>query len=637
MIVFLHLMRRELADRRYFFPAALAIGFMPYFVAWSAGIRRTDLPEVHAGIARAILVGFLAGVPLVLGSRWLVADFAGGRRGFELARPVPAWVLCGSKLAAFALMIFGGGWLTTLPTKMTALSADLPIVAPFLRGYQGFTWSLAPLAVLGVWVIFTCAQVFSLMIADRSRVSLIDLGTVIVFAVLMGYAYQRGVVFDARSVVFWWLDWILLALAVFGTFSAWRSFQAGSLLDRAHRRHSLAMNLGLLAIGTVTALAAASVVRPDPEKLVRYTLALPNADASRWLIAGEQNLHGFEPMFAADPATGQATYLAPRSRVEGYPWLSADGRRIGFLRDGGRALSVHELDRGLSRSMMRLEGARPAGLTLGVDDRLELAVTLSAPGMLRSFSLEFPIRELAHAENEDLRGHLMPILHRAGSWFDLVVLRQDGQPDEQDRIWTASHFTFDAKSGELRRGETWTYPPGDHPGNASDRNWWREALPLLEAGARFPELATHPYLVALEGGRGVRMAAPPPGNDASSRIRPREWVIFDAANARLGSFKALAGFLPAGEIRPGLLLVGRRPAISETYPRRHEVGAWQTLLVEVPSGRILRVLHGFAPSRNSQSGRKVWLVDRSGTPHDLDSAVAEPRPLLPWHPRSASR
>lgn len=638
MILFLHLLHRELADRRYFFAAALAIGFLPYLVALFARASPEELPDVRAGIARAILLGFLAGVPLVLGARWLIADFATGRRAFELARPVSAGVLCGSKLATHALMIFGGALLTTLPTKMSALSSELPLFANLVQNPEFPFRSLilvAPLVALGVWAAFTAAQTFSLLLADRGRLSLADLFTSILCIALLAFAYRRCVFFDAPTIAFSWLGRLGLGLAALGAFAAWRSIQAGSLVERAHRRHSQAMIPGLLAIGCLTALVAAWILRPDVDKLMRFTLAVPNVDGSRWLIAGEQDWRGFEPMFEADPATRKATYLAPRSRIDGFPWLSADGRRIGHFREAAGTVKIHQLADGEVQGSSTVRWQDPYGTFAEVDDRLELAISSAAPGNLQAFSLESPGQRLAHVESEELRGQLVLILHRTGSVFDIVVHRPDEEKGEA-RTWTLSHFAFEAKSGELRRGESWTCAPGKcQPRILGDPDWWREALPLLEKGVGFSRLARQHQISVLEGGFGAMPAAVvQEAYDVRARIRPREWILFDAANERLGSFDAPPDFRPAGEIRPGLLLVGGAPAKIEIYPHLRDFVSLQTLVVEVPSGRILRTLDGFTPIRHS---RRVWLVDRSGAPYDLESADAEPRPILPWLPRAAAQ
>lgn len=642
MKTFLHLLRRELADRRYFFAGALAIGFMPYVVALVAVSTVEDLTDIRTGIALVILAGYLFGVPLVLGARWLVAEFASGRRAFELARPISAWALCASKLAAIATMILGGALVASVPTAMAAFGPGLslfdnfllnsPLLPPFLF------FLLVSLSVVDIGVVFVLAQISSFLFVARTRQALADFGTLLLFIALLAYAYQRCDHFGALAIASSWLDRLGLALVVLGVYCAWRSFRAGSLFERAHRRHSVAMNLGLLACGAISALAAAWVVRPDAEKLLLYTRAVPNADGSRWLVAGLQDPRGFEPVFAVDPDRRQATYLAPRPHFNGYPWPSADGRRIGFLADRGRSLQLYELQSGAVQPILVGPLGDPQVRVVGVDDRLELMVALDPSGDLRSYSLS-PGRDLARVNVPDVRGSIVSIFHREGSLFNLLVQRENDEHDLLMSSCKATHFVFDAQSGAVRRGNAWSYRPVCKVDSQAEPAWWRQALPLLESGIDFSRLAPHYSLASLSGNRGVMPATVDQRHPYEPiRESKRNWVIFDKENDRLGSFEAHPDFLPVGEIRPGLLLVGRLPEevfVSEHHRRR--IGEWQTLVVDVPSGRILRVLEGFAPVKHPEGGKKVWLVDRMHAPHDLESAEAEPRPILPWLPVLASQ
>ncbi len=56
---------------------------------------------------------------------------------------------------------------------------------------------------------------------------------------------------------------------------------------------------------------------------------------------------------------------------------------------------------------------------------------------------------------------------------------------------------------------------------------------------------------------------------------------------------------------------------------------WTTLLIDTTTGTVLRTLPGFAAHANSTGDGRVWLVGPYGEPFDLESAMAEPRSILP--------
>lgn len=664
MKTFLHLWRRELADQRYFFVAALVTGTLPYLLAALSPVPDNEIADLRTASARAAVVLFFLVAPIALGARWLVAGFADRRRSFELARPLSAWQLCASKLAAILTIVLGGTWLASLPTLMSAFRFDTaaldawlfrtlsaePFAEPwthyqfFLPGYgpAGLGWlvflllAAAGLAFV-VLAILAPVQSLSLVFAERSWRSLVDLGAWLVFAALLAAAADRLRSYAAFGIALSWLAPLLLSICVLGVVGAWLSFRGGALIERAHGRHSLAMNLGLVALGSLAAISAYAATRPDIEKLSSYPFSFPSDDQSHWLIAGTQDPRGFEPAFLVETATGKATYLAPFAHLAGVPRFSADGRRLFMARFAeGRSKESFYLENGVQVSLpgeigwglgyqAELDGE--GKLLVNMEKNFQVGV-YELPGGRRRGLLKIPVDQ-----------GWSQVVHRHGTSFDVLVTLRGRKGGEIE----TRRFRLDAGSLTLEAGETWRFPSDIQPNAYDLETWWNEALPLLDAGMPFEKLARSPRLTALEGGFGVVVAAitetPPHAGYRFTIVSPR--------GEDAGSFEALPRGYPAGEIRPGLLLVGlhRKPDSFEYFIGARGGRLWglspnpplATLVVEVPSGKILRRLEGLTPRKYAAASSRVWLENADGEPYDLAAADAEPQRILPFRPRLAKR
>lgn len=662
MKTFLHLVRRELLDYRLFFVAALAFGLLPYALAPLAAAGPGELPLLRAEIAKFVVLGFFVLTSCMLGARWLIAGFASGQRGFELTRPISAWQLCASKLSANLLLIFGGTWLASLPTFMTAFSFDRAALDAslyqyltndrlttwthyrYLADYGPFGWGLSWNAFVVAAVaaaalaLLALAQTISLVIAGRSARSLADLAALLAFFGLLALAAERLRLYGAVGIGLCWLLPLALLVGGLGIFSAWRAFGAGSLLGEAHRRHSLAMSSGLVLLGALTVGAAQLATRPSLERLESFSLVVPNADLSRWIVSGTQDWRGLEPAFAVDRESGKATYLMPRRDILGMPFFSESGDRVFNYHSGSSvSLQIRPLaDLALTEIPLALHEIELDGMA--VDPGRTFLVAVSTTGELSAQRLNEPGRPAFRLKDPELSGKPTVVVHRQGSRFDLLVYSANGAMKPESRIWTVRQFAFDAATGELRPLESRTFPQGFWPPGGNGSNWWQVALPLMDAGFPFSQLAASRRLVALAGGRGAMQLEG--ANDAGGETA--DWRIFDAQGETLGTFQIAKGAVPVGEIRPGLLLVGTSPIAGVP----HHLSSWiwwmqenperfRTLVVEVPSGRILRQLQGFAPVKYPGAGDRVWLIDQNGEPYDLAAADAEPQRMLPFRPLAA--
>ncbi len=641
MKTFLHLVRRELIDHRLFFAAALLAGFLPYLLASLAASSGHEVADLRPDFARGAMIAFFLVAPFLLGLRWLSAGLANGRRAFELARPIGAWQLFASKLSGILLVVLGGTLVTSLPTFLTAFRVDSVsshwlelLLATLANGIRGaMPWTFSFLAI--VLTSLTLGQSISFLLVGRSWRSLIDLGSWIFFALLLALAVSRLREYDATRLGITWLPLLLLSFCALGLASAWRSFQGGALVENVHGRHSASMSIGIVAIGLLALTTAYGSTRPDIGKLPRFSVALPSDDGSRWLVAGRQNPRGFDPAFLVDAGGGKASYLQPY-----YPSslrFSADGRRLlvaPFGRGGTGVKFFHSTEEPpttLPVSVGPLGGTAQTNADLSLLVQLEKAnqaVVYELPSARRLGQVSLPVSE-----------SFTQVIHRQDDSFDFIATRRvAGSWDIEAR-----RFHFDASRLALEEGETWRFPPGVLLDSYYLETWWYEALQLLDAGVPFDQLASSAQLTALAGDYGVLLG---PATELRKRGESKNFRIVDARGKEVGSFDVRSNGYPVGEIRPGLLAIGFEHRVnlfeylsyfanSDYYSTQSS--AFETLLVEVPSGRIVRKLQGFTPRKFVVASKKVWLENRHGDPFDLAAADAEPQRVLPFRPLSAER
>lgn len=640
MKILLHLMRRELIDLRLFLAAALLAGFLPYLLASLAASSGPEVADLRADFARGTMIAFFLVTPFVLGIRWLSAGLANGRRAFELARPIGAWQLWASKLSAILVVVLGGTLATSLPTFLAAFRADVVtshwlelLLARLANGIPG----VVPWTFLSLYIVLTSltvGQSISFVLTGRSWLSLLDLGSWVVFATLFALAAGRLREFGATDLGITWLPTILLVFCAIGLDAAWRSFQGGSLVEGVHGRYSASMSFGLLALGLLLLASAYASTRPNIAKLSRFSVALPSDDFSRWLVAGVQNQRGFEPSFLVDAAAGKASYLGPHQPT--FFRFSADGRQLLVAPFGERRTGEAKVLRSaeeppipipVSVGWLGSSSQANGDLSLLVQlEKVNRAVVYELPSGRRLGQVSLPVSE-----------GWTQVIYRQGNDFDFIATRR--LPGSL--IPEARRFRFDASRLAVEEGETWHFPLNVLLDSHNPELWWSEALQLIDTGVPFAELAASPQLAALAGGYGVLAV---PTTERRQDEGNKSFRIVDAQGAEVGSFDFPRNGHLVGEIRPGLLAVGfqHRASLFEylTYMVNSDYyatqgPAFETLLVEVPSGRVVRKLEGFTPRKFSIAGRKVWLENRHGEPFDLETADAEPKRLLPLRPYGA--
>ncbi len=601
------------------------------------------------------------GVPIAMGARWLVAGFgAGGRRGFELARPVAAGQLAAAKLStAILAMAFGGALLACLPEMvanreefgrdLAGFFAESIVATPTRSLWLGYAmpeveigtaelyfWVFGALPLLLV-LLLVLAQTFFAAVG-RDRHSLLSLAGLLLAAAAL-WSYHR---FSETS------PWASasagcrrspVAAAGLGFFSAWRSFAAGSLLGPAHRGYSRAFGAGFATLAAVLAICSHQATSPEIGDLRGYSLVSPNPDGS-WLVGGNLG-RGFLPVFHLDPARRQATYVGPLYRQS---FMNVLGEKASILGIGFRwpdyflhfapgrpPVRLPEAFGGDDPGFARLDAdgsvlVRLAGRELSVvrvaDGRELGRIAIPAPGIEEFMmpGMHGPFRKTAASEGS------VALLNRQGTEFDLLV----GLPEAREGFVRIERHRFDAASLTLVPESSWTslaaraLGPGEllvGPDLAAAR--CRSAT----GGAhRFP-------LARAPDRRRRRLPRPRRGRENTGRAevgpdRPPRHLHRIGRVARLGD--------PGRRDPPRH--PGRRPARHQgavllqlrNSARRRILCRLRHPADRNPEGRTLRRIPGFLAAVPMVGKARPFLRGPYGEPYDLDSADAEPRPILPW-------
>ncbi len=658
MNVGFHLFIRELRGRSYFLLGAALLGLLP--LMWAARLDRGEtIIDLRLQFARLLVGLVLAGLPLFWGARWLVKGAgAAGSRSFELAQPLTAWQLTAAKLSAMVAITLGSAFLIGLPTALAdpglarrghlylfdlLFSANRPdtvvthahLVLPVR--FSDAQWLLCRAAGLPLLLFapLVLAQSVSFAAASRGRQALADFGCWLLFAAAAGVAVDRLLGYGALGFLLGWLPLLCLALAVLGIWSAWRSFAAGALLANAHRGHSAVMNPGLLVLGLLLMAGAFGATRPDVAALESFSLVSANADGSLWLIGGRQRDSAMSPLLLVEPATGKTTFAAPLLQLNFYSVAVAeraafavvgrqDGRLERLLVRPGKASVPRPFDLFASWSSGERFATDASGL-FEVTMNYEFVVTVrEQPGGRERFRIPLP---------KGPSDSLVQLKNRQGSIFDVVIAL--GLQDLEHQSF--ARYQLDATDGTFAREDLWRTRLNGSP--AGLEAWWQEALPLAAAGVPLDVLADFEELLPLTGD-GVFLARE---HRFSSDLDGRRYTIVNGRGACTGALVIPHGAFVSGEIRPGLLLVGISDGdIDAAYdfhrPRgANAFAAWSTWVVEVPQGRIVRRLRGFAPSHPMTDSRRTFLLGPYGEPYDLPAADAEPRRILPWRPLPAAK
>lgn len=492
-------------------------------------------------------------------------------------------------------------------------------------------WQAVGLPLL-LFAPLVLAQSFSFAAANRGRQAMVDLVCWLLFAAASGVALDRLLRYGALGFLLGWLPLLCLALVGLAICSAWRSFAAGGLLANAHRGHSAVMNRGLLALGLLLMAGAFGATRPDVAALESFSLVSANADGSLWLVGGRQRDSAMSPLLLVEPATGKTTFAAPLLQLNLFGMSVAE--RAAFVlvgREQGRLdrLLVRPGKRPVPRPWDSLTWPPPDPSAVDASGLLEvsmdhefLATVREQPGGRERFRIPLP---------KGPSDSLVQLKNRQGSIFDVVIDLGLEYPEHR----RFARYRLDASDGTFAREDLWRTRLNGSP--ARFKPWWEGALPLAAAGVPLDLLADFEELLPLAG--GVFLAEE---HRFYSDLDGRPYAIVNGRGACTGALVIPPQAFVSGEIRPGLLLVGISDGdIDAAYDFHRPRGAnafagWTTWVVELPQGRIVRRLQGFAPNHPKTGSSRTFLLGPFGEPYDLEAADAEPRRILPWRPLPAA-
>jgi hypothetical protein len=399
---FLAVFERELTERRLLFVMALSLGVVAVALPLLPGFHQggTTVAELRGGVALALAVVLSALTAVYLGGSVLASDLLERRLSFYFARPLSGWALWAGKVAAAAVLTFGGALLVLVPAVL--FGGDLSPAGYLSLGVMDAGEAFLFWAASLVFLLFA-TNALSLMVRSRSPWITLDMVAVAVVGAVAWSARNRLVMegvdpsrrpqgVDSLG----WMEgaWILVPLAAVIAASAAQVLHGRTDLRRAHRAVSATLWSLLLALAIVTQGFTFWVVSAGPEDLVGITqvVAAPAGSVSSWIaIAGPAaNRSGYNPGFLYDVASGRTLRTGFGA---GSPWwgvparISADGRRAVWLEYQETPFKspvvLYQLD-------LQEPGARP------------VATSISYGFMPQSFALSPDGRRFAAVQDERL-------------------------------------------------------------------------------------------------------------------------------------------------------------------------------------------------------------------------------------------
>jgi hypothetical protein len=575
---------REIAERRFLFPAAALLGLLPFF----ASLDRQG--EADRGIFSALtLFALLVATASLCGASVLGRDLGEGRLGFYFSRPVPWWSIWGGKLLGAVLLAIGATLLAALPVAL-------------FDGRESVLGSILahPLNVLKVAllaVVLVCAG-HAAGVAYRSRSAWLLLDLALACAAGLTAVALLFDLFSSQALRPGDGTLLLLGAPLAAALAAAGAVQLRGGRTDLRRGHALlSLTLWTLVAGELLALMSyrAWAYAATPGDLEKpFGAASP---AGSWLaLSGEVRHRGrFQPLFLLDSAGGRVLRLGPASRLT-FPVFSADGRHAVWLevdsrrgRPGAAYLRWVTLEHG--------EAGPVQGLRFWMADSYGRVLALTDDGS-RAAVMEgerLGVWELATQRN------LSSVAIPAGDHIEqaafvgpdhLRVFRRHEPPGrpEETRLELVDHDVATGKTtltGHIPgRGNVWVRLSSD-------------ALRLLalERPNQRVGLTLHD---AASGALLATLVAPGDAGSADADfladgrialVEKRQEVqlrIFSAdgrEERRLPCPQALLARL-AGEPGPGQLAVGLWNG---------EPASNQTLVVDVSSGRLLRHETGLLP------------------------------------------
>jgi hypothetical protein len=592
--------RREIIEKKFIFPAALAVSVMPLLIPVLRGMAGGSARDLREFLAVFAAWSFAAAVSAGLGASVLAGEIARGRGGFYFSRPLSSVSIWLGKLAGSIGLAVAAGLLVLIPTLVADRRLD-PLV-----DLAGSTQLGLLLAAAGAVLVFLASHAIATMLRSRSSLALADLVLAGVVGFLSWDALHRLHEIWPNPDNFLWRVGAAASLIVAAVLLAGmhRGVERGRTDPRAaHRALSVTIWSGLLVATLGTAVYSRWVLAATATELDSIDYATPfgsegwveldgvaRGARARFLYdtrAGRSRRMSGPAVVSADGLT--AVWAHRDSRTD--PWVvhtirldsssasphetkltlrdtrrmfvSADGSRLGSIEGG--LLSVAELASGRSLASVRIgKPSRFAEAVFIGRDLVRIYATASDDeGPLEIMELDLRKPGLRHTGRAD----------SARAWYwgtpahDRFV-----DTDEERRVWTLRDGGSGSMIATLRQGESLA---SGRPVALADGRW---ALLLADARGSWVEVFS-------PTGEKLSRIAIGPGD---SPLRP------------------------GGEVAPGKLAV----AAVTTGGRRADYTLYVVDLdrgTTVRSATGLRPLFLFQPTvRPGSEATKLYLDDSNG-------------------------
>jgi ABC-type transport system involved in multi-copper enzyme maturation permease subunit len=333
--------RRELAEKRFIFVAAVAFAVLPFLIALIPGARSTagsrDVIVVAAGL---LCIGFTLAVALALGANVIGRDLAENRLSFYFARPVGAASIWFGKVAAAIALIAASFVIILLPARLTG--------GVKWTGAWGANANMFALAVLGVAIaFFFFGHTLGSFLRSRSAWIAVDF-VAFVAAVIAGYLIINAML-DADANRSATLLIIVIgsgvAVALVGG-GAWQLSRGRTDRKRSH----LALSRFIwIVVGSTLAIAAAYtgwITSATPNDITKLIVAVPRPGS--WVILGGETRGrlDYKSVFVYNLDSGAYTRIPVFWRAD----LTADGKKLVFARANRRLGTVEIFERPVERN-----------------------------------------------------------------------------------------------------------------------------------------------------------------------------------------------------------------------------------------------------------------------------------------------
>lgn len=157
--------RRELAEKRFVFVAALAFALLSVILALTVHMR-SSFTEAMTLCSAIFGAGFAGGLAVILGATIVGRELAENRLSFYFSRPLPAPAIWFGKFFASAILITGSFLIVFAP----ALSTGSRLATQWTSSAAAF----GSFVVLAALILFLAAHVLSTMVRSRSAWIAID-------------------------------------------------------------------------------------------------------------------------------------------------------------------------------------------------------------------------------------------------------------------------------------------------------------------------------------------------------------------------------------------------------------------------------------------------------------------------------